>query len=283
MSNRNQAAAAALRMAIAFAASTFMAATAAAGADVRISGTGSGTGGMRLLAAAFMQSQPDIKVEVLPALGSSGGIGALVGGRLELAVANRAPNAKEVAEAVAAARVLSTFEYARTPFVVAVHRDLGVSALSATELAALYAEGAASYPNGKRARPVLRLTDSTDTGLLKSFSPEVAVAVDLASARRGMLNANTDSDSADLLEKVPGAVAMSTLAQIESEGRPFVALTIDGKVPSTANLASGQYPYYKLLFLVSRADASPETRQFIAFLGTPQARKLLQAHGHALR
>lgn len=234
---------------------------------------------MQLLAEAFMSAHPGNKLEVLPALGSAGGISALIAGKLELALSNRPPNAKELAEDAG----LKATEYARTPFVVAVHRDLGVTALSASALAALYADGTAAYPNGKRARPVMRLNESTDTGLLKSSSPEVAAAVALASVRRGMLNASTDSEAADMAEKVPGAFAVSTLAQIESERRPLVALAIDGKVPSSANLASGLYPYGKTLYLVAGAKANATAQQFIACVSSPAARKLLSAHRHLPR
>ena len=155
-------------------------------------------------------------------------------GRLELAVSNRAPNDKE-----RAAGELPAVECARTPFVVMVHKDLGVSALTADQLAALYSEGAVTFPNGKRARPVLRLSDAGDTKLLQSFAPALGPAIDAASQRRGMLNANTDSEAADLVEKAQGAFASGTLAQIESEQRPLRALAIDGKAPSVANLESG--------------------------------------------
>ena len=253
----------------------------AAAEQIRIGGTGSGVGGMRLLAEAFMRAEPGVEVTVLPALGSPGGISALIAGKLEVAVANRAPNPKELGEAAPIA--LPTVKYARTPFVMVVHKDLGVTELNASQLAALYADGPATYPNGKRARPVLRLTDSTDTNLLKSIAPEVATAVDQASARRGMLNANNDSESADMAASVPGAISMSTLAQIESERRPLVALTIDGKQPSLANLEAGSYPYFKTLYSATRSDASPATRRFAEFVGSAAARKLLEAHGHLTR
>jgi phosphate transport system substrate-binding protein len=243
---------------------------------VRINGTGSGTGGMRLLAAAFMKAHPGIKVEVQQALGSSGGIGALSAGQIEVAVSNRLPKDSETAK-----RALISVEYARTPFVVAVHRDLGITGLSSAQLAALFAEGAAAYPNGKRARPVLRMSDTVDTELLKSFAPVVAQAVDLALKRRGMLNADTDSEAADLVENTTGAFAVSTLALIESEKRPLVALAIDGKSPTLAGLADGSYTQFKALFLITAADAATNTRAFAAFVQSVEGRALLHAHGHA--
>ena len=251
---------------------------AAAQSVVRIGGTGSGTGGMQLLAQAFMRVNPAVKVEVHPALGSSGGIASLMAGQIDVAVSNRLPKETELAK-----QALVSKEYARTPFVVAVHKDLGITALSSAQVAALFAEGAATFPNGKRSRPVLRMSDATDTELLKSFSPEVARAVEAATKRRGMLNADTDSDTADLIEQTAGAFGASTLALIESEKRALVALTIDTKQPTVANLINGSYPYYKQLYLIVSARASQHTKLFAEFVQSEPGRALLRAHGHAPR
>lgn len=251
---------------------------AAAQSVVRIGGTGSGTGGMQLLAQAFMRVNPAVKVEVHPALGSSGGIASLMAGQIEVAVSNRLPKENELAR-----QPLRSTEYARTPFVVAVHKDLGLTDLSSAQLAGLFAEGAAAFPNGKRSRPVMRLADATDTELLKSFSPEVARAVEAATKRRGMLNADTDSDTADLIEQTPGAFGASTLALIESEKRALVALTIDTKQPTVANLIDGSYPYYKPLYLIVSARAGQHTKLFAEFVQAEPGRALLRAHGHAPR
>jgi phosphate transport system substrate-binding protein len=245
---------------------------------VRINGTGSGTGGMQLLAKAFMAAHPDSKIEVQHAIGSSGGISALLAGQIEVAVSNRKPKEAELSK-----QALVSVEYARTPFVVAVSRDLGITSLTSAQLAGLYAEGVVNFPNGKRARPVLRLSDAGDTDLLKSFSPEVAKAVDAASVRRGMLNANTDSDAADMMEHTAGAFGVSTLALIESEKRKLVALSIDNKVPSVENLVSGAYPYHKALYLIVGADAGPHAKRFAAFVQSPAGQALLRANGHAPR
>ena len=243
---------------------------------VRVSGTGSGTGGMRLLAQAFMQANPAVRIDVQPALGSTGGISALMAGQIELAVSNRPPKLAELATLP-----LLSIEYARTPFVVAVHKDLGVSALTSAQLAALFAEGAATFPNGKRARPVLRLSDDTDTALLKSFGPAVAAAVDAALTRRGMLTADTDSEAADLVERTSGAFAGSTLALIESEKRPLVGVAIDGKAPTVAALVDSSYPYFKPLYLIVNPQAALDTKRFAAFVQSAPGRALLRAHGHA--
>jgi phosphate transport system substrate-binding protein len=243
-------------------------------ADVRISGTGSGVGGMRLVAQAFMQAQPDVKVVVLPATGSTGGIRALAAGMLDLALSNRDLAADDLALAP-----MVSLEYAVTPFVIAVHRNVGLQAASSAQLAALYEPGAL-YPSGQRARPVMRRSDTTDTAMLKTFSPLVDRAVTRAGERRGMLDAATDADAADYVQNTPGAFSASTLAQMQSEGRPFVALAIDGREPTLANLASGAYPFKKRLFAISHAKPSAAVSRFLAYLRSPAAQAVLRAHGH---
>jgi phosphate transport system substrate-binding protein len=233
---------------------------------------------MELLAKAFMQANPGSRVEVLPAVGSAGGISAVIEGKIELAVANREPNAAEQAR-----RALQSREYARTAFVMAVHRDVGVTRVSAAELAAMYGEGAASFPNGKRARPVLRLADATDTNLIKSIGPAVSTALEAAHSRRGLLNANTDTETADLIERTPGAFGPSTLALIASEGRPLVALVIDGKEPTNASLASGAYPWSKPMHLIAASPAAPHVQSFVDFVMSPAGKRILDRHGHLSR
>lgn len=246
-------------------------------APIRITGTGSGIGSIRLVADAFMRAHPELRVEVLPAIGSVGAIKALLAGKIEIALSNREPNAAEQA----AVRLQAT-EYAHTPFVVAVHKDVGVAALTSAQLAALYAPGA-TFATGVHARPVLRLTDAADTVVLRSISPEVAQALEAATRSKGMLNAATDSAAADLIQSSPGVFGGCTLAMIASERRPLAALVLDGRVPSVDNLVNGSYPYFKRLIAVVQQDPAPPVARFVAFLRSAEAQAILRAHGNLPR
>ena len=243
---------------------------------LRVTGTGSGTGGMQLVMAAFLRANPGVQGEVLPVLGSTGSIRAVIDGKIDLAVSNRVPNDKERAMAP-----LQSVAYARTALVIAVHKDLGVTSITSDQLAGLYAEGGGNFPNGRRARPVLRLSDAPDTAIVKSFSPAGATAVDAASTRRGLLDASTDSEAADLIERTPGAFGASTLALIDSEKRPLRALAIDGVMPSAATLASGQWKQQKPLFMVLPDKPSALAQKFSAFVRSAEGRRILLAAGHA--
>ena len=245
---------------------------------VRIGGSRSGTGGMRLLAQAFMRAHPTFAVEVESSFGSAGGIRALIAGRVDLVVTDRAPTSAELAK-----RPMRSVEYARTPVAIAVHKKLGLAALTSSQLAGLFGPGADRYPNGMRARAVLRPFDDADTEELKAFSPEVSSAVDAALRRPGMLYADTDGDAADLVEHTPGAFACIALALIESEGRPLTALAIDGVTPTVAHLVDGSYPHFKTLYMIVRADAGTNTNLFVAFVQSDEARAILRANGHLPR
>jgi phosphate transport system substrate-binding protein len=245
----------------------------AQGDMVRVGGSGSAVGGMRVLAELFNASGPT-RVTVASAVGSAGGIQALLRGDLDVAVTNRAPNEAELAQ-----RALRAIEYARTPFVMAVSASLGITSLSTDQLAELFAPGA-TFANGQRARPVLRLTDQTDTDLMRSFSPKVAQAVEAAGQRRGMLSASTDVEAADLIYSTPGAFGPSTLALILAERRALTPLTIDGVAPTLENLASGRYLQMKRLLAIAPPMPVAKVAAFLSFLRTPAAQALMRNHGH---
>lgn len=249
---------------------------AAAQSVVRIGGSRSGTGSMQRLAQTFMRTHPEVGVEVEPSFGTAGGVRALIAGRLDIAITDRPPTNAELAKLP-----LRSVEYARTPVVIAVRNDLGVTALTSSQLAGLYGPGVVRYPNGARARPVMRPFDSNDTEELKGFSNEVAAAVEAASQRPGMLYADTDSDAADLVERTPGAFAGIALALIESEHRSMTALVIDGKVPSVAHLLDGSYPSGKSLYMVDRIGAGANTRAFEAFVRSVEGSAQLRTNGQA--
>lgn len=251
-------------------------ADAAAAPVVRIAGTASGTAGMALLASAYMRAHPGTRVEVTPATGNAGGIRAVIDGRADLAMSHRAPNFAERALAP-----LEALPYARTPFVLAVHRDLGIERLSTAELAALYRDESPSFRNGRRARAVLHLADTLDTELLRSMSPAVAAGLEQAAGRCGVLDAATDAHCADLVERTPGAFGPSTMALIDSEMRPLTPLAIDGFPPPTPeNVTSGHYPWSKPLLLVQRDVPTRHAAAFVDFVCSPGARRLLATTGY---
>ena len=242
--------------------------------EVRIGGTGNALGTLRLLADAFNRSRPGTEVRVLASLGSSGALKAVPRGALEIGVASRAVNDDERAAGLASS------EYARSPTVFAVARKTRVAEITRRQVADIYTGQLANWPDGSAIRPVLRQPGDDNTRQLKALSPEIEQALALAEQRPGLAVAVTDQDAADKIESIPGALGVSTLALIRSEGRALTALKLDGVEPTIANGKSGAYPIVKRFYFITRAQPTPPAQQFIDYVASPAGREILTQTGN---
>ena len=66
--------------------SILSAAPAAADQVVTVSGTGSALGSIHLLSVPFMKANPRVRIEVLPVLGTTGSVKAVLAGKLDIGV-----------------------------------------------------------------------------------------------------------------------------------------------------------------------------------------------------
>ncbi|HET6720671.1 MAG TPA: substrate-binding domain-containing protein [Rhodocyclaceae bacterium] len=246
---------------------------AARAETLKVGGTGAALGTLKLLGAEFTRQHPGIEVNVLSYIGSTGAIKGVAAGDLDLGLSGRALKpAEEKLDLLFSA-------YARTPLIIATHRDYPLKSISRQQLAAIYSGQQTQRDDGGTIRIVLRPAYETDNDVLRTISPELSGALDSALARPGMRYAATDQEAADAFEKVPGAIGTSTLALALSEKRQIGVLALDGVAPSVDALQKGSYPYYKSLFLVSRRNASPAVQALIAFIRSPAGRSLLLANG----
>jgi phosphate transport system substrate-binding protein len=170
-------------------------------------------------------------------------------------------------------------EYARTPFVFAVSTKSRVTAITSRELADIYAGRRVNWADGSAVRIVLRPASEIDTEMVKNISPEIERGLAAAEARPGLQFSVNDQDAANDLERIPGAIGPSSLALIVSEKRGLRALKLDGKEPTPMNAASGAYPYYKRLFLVTGAKRPAAVERFVAFVRSPAGRKIIASNG----
>jgi phosphate transport system substrate-binding protein len=241
--------------------------------EIRTGGTGAASGPIRLLAQEYAKLEPSVTVTVSPSLGSSGGIQALRAGALDLALAGRVLKAEEIAQG------LQSVELGRSPAVFGVQSADKLAEVTSAQLAGWLTADVPVAADGSRMRLVLRPDSDIDTTLVRSLGKGVADAMTLAQSRKGMIVAATDSDAAELIERTPGALGLSTLGLIQTEGRKIKALKLNGVEPTTANAASGAYPLAKAIHVVSKESRSPHVKAFIEFLGSPAARTLLAKHG----
>lgn len=240
---------------------------------VRIGGTGAALGLMTRLAAAYTAQAPGAAIEVLPSLGSSGGIRALGEGVIEIAVSARALRQEEAASGLRAVPL------SRTPFVlVTSHPE--PPGIAGSDLASLYAEPAAAWPDGTPLRIILRPASDSDSMLLERHFSGMRAALAKARQRVELPVAQTDQENVTLARELEGSLTTATLTQVITEDLPLAPLSIDGAAPSLENLQSGRYPYYKDLILVRRAESRAAVDGFLAFIESPRGRRVLRDAGN---
>lgn len=241
---------------------------------LRVSGTGTALGAIRQLAEAYEKAHPGQVIRLLPSVGSSGAIKAVAEGALDVGLSGRPLHPEEQA------RGLVSLTYARTPFVFAVGPGVPVTSVSAGELARIYRGETTTWPDGGRIRLVLRPRSDVDTSFVRAISPELDGAVELAMSREGMVMAATNQDCNETLARTPGSIGPTSLTQLLTETLAVRPLAWNGVAPTLQNLASGAYPLAKPLLLVIRAAPTAAVRGFIAYLNTPEAKRILERTGN---
>jgi phosphate transport system substrate-binding protein len=238
---------------------------------LRAGGVGAATQLLPRLFAGFDRTDA-VKFEVVPSLGSSGGLRALSENVLDIAVSGRPLNAEELE------RGLKVVAAIRTPFVLATsHR--APNGLKSTEIADIYKSPKATWADGTAIRVILRPKSDSDTPLMGGLFPGMVSALEVARARHDTNIAATDQDNADAAERIEGSLTGSTLTQMITEQRNLRLTPIDGVAPSLATAESGAYPFSKTLYFVLPAMKSSEAERFIAFIGSPTGQELLRANG----
>lgn len=244
-------------------------ASPASAETLRMGGVGSSAAMLPPLFAAFDRGGEN-HLEVIPALGSSGGLRAVADGVLDIAVSGRALKADEKARGLTEALAV------RTPFVLVTSR-LNPAGLKSADIAELYRSPKLMWPDGSPIRIILRPVSDSDTPILSGAFPGMPAALEQARKRGEIPVAATDQDNADMAEQTPGSLASSTLTQVRMEQRKLHFIQIDGVEPSLENFERGAYPFAKPLYFVLPAKKTPLAARFLAFLVTSEGRAALRA------
>lgn len=239
---------------------------------VRIGGTGVALASMSAAGEKLAARTPPLAVEVLPSLGTPGGVRALIDGKIDIALLARPLLAEEAAKGAREMRCLVT------PLVFATTHATATG-LSRATLAAAYAEIAPKWDDGTPLKIVLRSKSSSEVPFLFKAFPELEAPIQAAHKRPGMPIGATDQDNAEIAEKTEGALAIITLMQIRSERRRLRALAIEGVVPDADTVENRLYPLGFRVCLAQLAEGSPAAAQFIAYLDSAPGRSLMRSLG----
>lgn len=249
----------------------------ALGEVLKIGGTGSALGTMKILSDQFNKLYPGVRVMVLPSLGSSGALKALSKGAIDIGLCGRPLREGELK------LNLSLIEYAVTPFVFVVNKEVNISGITTGEVVKKYTCEDSVWPDGERIRVILRPVKESDTIILREISYEMNEAVLLSHSLPGMQIAITDQDNADRIETIPGAFGALTLTQILAEERSGIKiLSFNNVIPKPGNILNGTYPLKKHFSMVTHKNCSESVSEFINFMKSAKGREILRNNGNVV-
>lgn len=255
-----------------FAASFLVATTASAEETVRIGGTGMGLALTRHIGDALHAADPSVKVDVLPSLGTPGGIKALDAGAIDVGLAARALKGSEKGTGIHEAACMTT------ALVFATSRPTAPG-IKLAQLPKIYSDPNPHWPDGQPLKVILRSPAGSENPYLIRLVPGMAVALAEAFQRPGIPVGATDQENAAVATRTEGSLAIATLLQIKSEKLALTPLAIDGVEPTPATLADGRYPMPIRVCFLLPAKATAGANKFIAFARSRSGQEIIRRYG----
>lgn len=246
-----------------------------------ITGTGSSIGAMQRMGEVFQKKYPNVAINVLPGIGSTGGIKAVKEGRIDIGLSSRPLTPEE--------RRMEIIEepYGRTPFIFAVQESNPTKGVTLTEIEDIYAGKRKTWSDGTPIRLILRPLRDSFSVYLASINPRLKSASEKTHSIPGVFVGVTDQEAAEQIEKTPGSFGITSSSLMAAEKRRIKALSVDGAAPALSNIAdgihvsAGKYPYTMTMSLVYKRDNDKgEVKDFIKFVFSKDGRKLLSESGH---
>ncbi|MFH1020532.1 MAG: substrate-binding domain-containing protein [Pseudomonadota bacterium] len=239
-----------------------------------IPGTGDSQALLQKLALAYTKNRPGITVEIPESIGSGGGIRAVITGKNEIARVARPLTEKESGQG------LNSRIFAQAAVVFAVNPGIvGVESLSLAQIAGIYsgrlqqwdALGSALGGVGKIYAMQRETGDSSRTvlgNLIPGFK-EIAVP-DGATVYSTPEAVQTLLASPNTIGYLPMPAAAGTGLRV---------LQVQDLAPTAANVRQKKYQLVVSFALVWKDPLSPRAQDFLDFLASPSARKLMLENG----
>jgi len=251
-------------------ASVLLTAATVAASTVRVGGTGAGLAAVQRMGELFVAAHPGIQVQVLPSLGTPGGLKALGERAIDVAIAGRSLKPAERAAGASEALCVTTA-------LVFASSHAAPPGIATADLPGLFSDPRPTWPDGSPLKPILRSRAGSEVPYLAAAVPGLGPAFDAAYKRPGMPIGATDQENAELAVKVAGSFAITTLLQIRAERLNLRVLPLDGVVPSAATIADKSYPFAMPICLVLPAAPSADAKAFVDYVGSPASAALLRS------
>lgn len=213
--------------------------------EVVVSGTGMALKLLERVGTSLQAENPDVIVNVLPSMGSGGGLKALADGVLDLSLSARALKAAEKEAGLEEKYCFST------PLVFATQRE-NMADVPLSRLNEIYSSPSPYWPNGVPLKVIMRAQSGSEHPYLAGKIDGLDKSFALARSRPDVVLGMTDQQNLDIAEKMFGSFAITTMLQIATEDRKVVPVSVDGVQPGPDTLADSSYPFSMTICVVGR-------------------------------
>lgn len=220
-----------------------------------------------LLAEEYERKYPGKTVDVQGG-GSTAGIQALADGLADIGTCSRSLKKDE-------AELYEPIVIARDGLAVVVHPSNPVTGLTLAEVRMIFAGRATNWKQvggpDRIIRPIVREEGS---GTREAFT---GLVMGKERVSRKALVQESNGAVKELVKNDPAAVGYMSLGLVGGELR---MLTVDGVAPTAEHVQTHKYALARpFLFVVRKTGVRPAAREFIDYVLSPEAQKLLESEG----
>jgi phosphate transport system substrate-binding protein len=236
---------------------------------VTLPGTGDSQDLLRAVAQHYTSEFPERQVVVPNSIGSDGGIKVVGTGEAPIGRVARYPSSDEI-------NTYGEFKYtefARVPVAFVVSPESGVKNLNEAQICGIYTGLLTNWKQaGGRDLPINVQSRPDDGSNMKTIRKQLSCFANLEVTSKANFNLR-NADLVNSMKTIPGAIGFMPLSEAELHG--FSVVSLNGVAPNDQN--------YKLgigLGFVYKKPLSPSIQEFMDYLSTAPAKKIMRETGH---
>lgn len=238
-------------------------------------GSGANIPIIKHLAAEFVKSNPGVKIEVPPSIGTLGAVNALIDGEITVGLASRDLKDEEKKFG------LRTIPYAQTALVMGAHPSVSDDNITSADLVEIYQGRKTRWSNGKEIVVLTREPGDSSIVILEKKIPGFKEAFDESQKAKRWTTLFTDQEANKALENTSFAFGISDTGLIAEGKLKVKILKFNGILPTVDSVARGDYPFTKILnFILPEKEIPTEVKAFIDFVRSDKGEEILKNHGY---
>ena len=241
--------------------------------EIKISGSGSAYNTLKVLAAAYEEKNPNIKIVFKPSSQTSGGVRGVKDDVIDIGVASRDLTPEEN----------NGIEYrvvAKDALVVATHQNVkGVKNLSTQELKAIYRGDINNWQEVGGENKTIVVLDRAEDEASKIAIRKYHLGENLQVTPKAALMLK-EKHVIETLLNTPNTIGYFSFVQARNNKFEINTLSLDGVEPNIANIKNGSYKMTRNIGFLWKGKPSGANSEFIDFILSKEAALKLEAAGY---